>query len=45
MILTSIFIICKALGASWSWWWLVATVICDNATVNRIIYHIKDRKR
>lgn len=31
MILTSAFLICKALGASWSWWWLVATIVGDTA--------------
>mgnify|MGYP006896699914 CR=1 FL=1 len=29
MILTAAFIISKALGASWSWWWLLLTIICD----------------
>lgn len=29
MILTASFLICKALGASWSWWWLILTVILD----------------
>lgn len=45
MILTSAFLICKALGASWSWWWLVAATAYDNIIVNRIIYHIKHRER
>lgn len=30
MILTAAFMICKALGATWSWWWLVATVLVDS---------------
>ena len=29
MILTAAFLICKALGVTWSWWWLIATVILD----------------
>lgn len=29
MILTAGFLIAKALGATWSWWWLIATVIGD----------------
>lgn len=29
MTLTAAFIISKALGATWSWWWLIATVILD----------------
>lgn len=35
MILTSAFLICKALGASWSWWWLVATIVADSARADR----------
>lgn len=32
MILTAAFLICKALGVTWSWWWLVATVVLDANT-------------
>lgn len=31
MILTAAFMICKALGVTWSWWWLVATVLADGS--------------
>lgn len=30
MILTAAFIISKAIGATWSWWWLLATFLVDN---------------
>lgn len=29
MILTAGFLICKALGAAWSWWWIALTVLVD----------------
>lgn len=29
MILTAAFIISKALGVSWSWWWLIVTTLVD----------------
>lgn len=30
MILTAVFLICKAFaGVAWSWWWLIVTVIVD----------------
>lgn len=32
MILTAAFIICKALGMTWSWWWLLLTVLIDGNT-------------
>lgn len=30
MILTAAFIISKAIGATWSWWWLILTIIADH---------------
>lgn len=29
MTLTAAFIISKAIGATWSWWWLIAALILD----------------
>lgn len=29
MTLTAAFLICKALGATWSWWWILLTAIVD----------------
>lgn len=29
MILTGAFLICKALGVTWSWWWLLLTTAID----------------
>lgn len=29
MILTAAFLICKAIGDTWSWGWLVPTIIAD----------------
>lgn len=37
MILTAAFLICKAIGTTWSWWWLVVTVFFD--TDNRSKSH------
>lgn len=30
MILTGAFLICKALGVTWSWGWILLTVIIDS---------------
>lgn len=35
MILTGAFLICKALGATWSWWWVILTVAVDCNFVER----------
>lgn len=32
MILTAAFLISKALGVTWSWWWIAATVVLDANT-------------
>lgn len=32
MTLTAAFIICKALGMTWTWWWLLLTVFIDGNT-------------
>lgn len=29
MVLTATFLICKALGVTWSWWWLALTILAD----------------
>ena len=36
MILTASFLICKALGVTWSWWWLVLTAVVDGAFTQNI---------
>ena len=41
MILTSAFLICKALGVSWSWWWIVAAIVGDDFTIVRIENKLK----
>ncbi len=40
MILTAAFIIAKALGVSWSWWWIAATIIGDDFG-----FYLKERRR
>lgn len=37
MILTAAFLICKALGVTWSWWWLMVTVIVDYSFRDNLI--------
>lgn len=42
MILTAAFMICKALGASWSWWWLVITVMTDYGFRDNLVIRFKN---
>lgn len=42
MILTAAFIISKAIGATWSWWWLVATIIADYSFRDNLIIKFKN---
>lgn len=37
MILTAAFEISKALGSTWSWWWLLAMIIADCGLVSDFI--------
>lgn len=42
MTLTAAFIISKAIGATWSWWWLIATVILDYNFNDQPVIRIKN---
>lgn len=41
MILTASFIISKAIGATWSWWWLALTITADYGFRNNIKINIR----
>lgn len=41
MILTAAFIISKAIGATWSWWWLISTVVLDCNFNDQSVIRIK----
>lgn len=41
MILTAAFIISKAIGANWSWWWLLLTVMCDYSFRDNLVIRQK----
>ena len=41
MILTAAFIISKAIGAIWSWWWLISTVVLDCNFNDQSVIRIK----
>ena len=43
MILTAAFIICKALGVTCPWWWLVATIIADYSFRDNLIIKTKEQ--
>lgn len=42
MILTAAFIISKAIGAIWSWWWMILTVMADYSFRDSLIIKFKN---
>ncbi len=44
MILTAAFLIAKALGATWSWCWLILTIICDYSFRDNLKIRINNQK-
>ena len=44
MILTASFLICKALGATWSWWYIIVTILADYTFREDITFTLKVKK-
>lgn len=45
MILTAAFMICKALGATWSWWFMILTVLAVYEAMDNFNIIIKDKSK